>query len=446
MVDITSTRVGKSNLRRFGGRVAPFGFEFRSGLASDGVVRKNLPTMSLTNSVTSYRGSRGRTSSDDTPGSLIRANIEVNSKPKTDSGHPFRTRKEEFYVSLPRTTVRGPTGSFYTGPCYTTAGSSHPALQDWGFTGIAQALPKIELAYGTTAIANCEPSKSSVSLVRSIAELVIDFPKMPFTALGKSRSWGEVARNLGSEHLNLTFGVTPTVKDIIALCQAVITCGDKLAQAQRDMGKPVRRSFTFPDASPKTVTDTRVYSGTQVYAFIEGPYALDYWSTSKPFIRTHTQTDTEKYWFAGAFEFYLDPLLEKLGPLGDFYAKASYILGLDASVATLWALTPWTWLLDWFYNVSDLITVNEKLANHSLVLRYGYLMRTFVRELRVEMSGLTPSGESVPTSLTSTYRITEKQRVRATPYGFGITAGEFSTSQWAILGALGLSSGNKLLL
>jgi len=43
------------------------------------------------------------------------------------------------------------------------------------------------------------------------------------------------------------------------------------------------------------------------------------------------------------------------------------------------------------------------------------------------------------------FQVTQKERYRASPYGFGTNPENYSPSQWAILAALGLTKGgNKL--
>lgn len=441
------TRTGRSNLRRFGGMTAPTGLEFRPVNSSQGVVLKtNLFNVFLTNSVTSYRGPRdGSSTAELTPGSIIRANIEVNSKPKFDLGHPFFARKEELFVSHPHVTLHSDRGAFYQGPIIPAAVYNDVGAKWCGSDLKSIRFEPVNMAMGTTAIARCEPTRNSFSLVRALTEVVRDFPALPFKALSDSKSWSEVVRNLGSEHLNLAFGIVPTVKDLITLCQTVISYGDKLAQFERDLGKPVRRSYYYPDVAPKVTSLSGKFDGDRVSTEVLGPAAQEYWDSSRSFNNNQTETFTEKYWFAGAFEYYLDPLLASLGPAGEFYAKANQILGLNLSLSTIWELSPWSWLVDWFFNVRDFISVNEKLSSDSLVLRYGYLMRTSTLEMTTEMSGLTPLGSGIPTSVSATFRVIEKQRVRATPYGFGITAAEFSIQQWAILGALGLTKAPKTL-
>lgn len=447
MPDITSTRNGKSNLPFKGGSLlAPTRLEYYTGYT--GVRDEPIPGWNriLRQVTTSYRGKRDQGPVLDTPGAIIRANLENNTKPKYDTGHPFQSRLEEFYTSHRRVTLRGTNGGFYVGPLMASGTpSSQPGMVNMALYDLSGIVPPaIDLSKGTSAIAKCEPTRNPFSLTRAAAEAIRDFPKIPFTALVNSRNIKEVRANLGSDYLNMVFGVVPTANDIISFAQIVMNFSKSIEQFERDLGRPVRRQYSFPD-QVVTQSDFSYQNRPDLYIF--GPKIQNYfWKQGTPFKVTTEQTITEKYWFAGAFEYYLDPLLAKLGPAGDAVSKANQILGFSGSLSTLWELAPWSWLVDWFLNVGDLITLNEKIANDSLVLRYGYLMRTYVLESRREVSGLTPLVGGNPTSLSSTSRITEKQRVRSTPYGFGLNLNALSAQQWAILGALGLSNGNKLLL
>jgi len=125
--------------------------------------------------------------------------------------------------------------------------------------------------------------------------------------------------------------------------------------------------------------------------------------------------------------------------------KAKYLLGLQGlTPALLWELTPFSWLIDWFANIGTLISVNQALQENNLVLRYGYLMQKNTALVTIAHPGYPfYTGHTGPLSATLTYEW--KQRVRATPYGFGINTATLSASQWAILAALGLTSGPKSL-
>lgn len=443
MNEMISKRAGKSNVRQFGGQLAATCLEFYPGYP--GVLERDIAfNKSLTSTVSSYRGKKDPNgvynTRLDTPGSMIRANLEANQKPRYDYGHPFSVRKEEFYASSRRTTLRGRSNSFYLGPLWLT-GPVPAEFQRWRSSELTSVGPsQIDLSKGVKAIAETEPSKSDFSLVRAIAEAVTQFPSVPFWESHKSVRRGEFIGPFGAEYLNIVFGVAPTVQDIYALCQRVITFGDRLQQIERSVGRPVRRRYDFPESSSSKSGKTESLGPDNV---VVGPKIPNYFWKNEPVFTSHTETITEKYWFAGAFEYYLSPLLEKLGPAGDFYAKADHILGLKLDLATIWELTPWSWLADWFFNVGDLITINEKLANDSLVIRYGYLMRTTRMVYTAATSDLVSFEPSQPTTVSSTTRITVKERVRSTPYGFGTTGAALSGQQWAILVALGLTNGER---
>jgi hypothetical protein len=111
-------------------------------------------------------------------------------------------------------------------------------------------------------------------------------------------------------------------------------------------------------------------------------------------------------------------------------------LTLDPNV--LWRLAPWSWLVDWFVNAGDVISNLTDMAIDGLVLQYGYMMEHTIicDELRL-VGPRFKSGALVDTTLCL---VTEtKQRVKATPYGFGLSWSSFSPTQLAILAALGIT-------
>jgi hypothetical protein len=118
-------------------------------------------------------------------------------------------------------------------------------------------------------------------------------------------------------------------------------------------------------------------------------------------------------------------------------AKANQLLGLDITPDTLWNLAPWSWAADWFSNIGD-ITSNMSSFQQGLVMRYGYQM---------EHTIVSDTYSSVDKSLRThplTFVVETKQRVKANPFGFGVTWEGLSPFQLSIAGALGLSkSGRK---
>ena len=83
-------------------------------------------------------------------------------------------------------------------------------------------------------------------------------------------------------------------------------------------------------------------------------------------------------------------------------------------------------------------------SNDSLVMRWGYIMCKYTCRDTYLLEGVRLKGmPSGPVSQTFVTQV--KKRNRATPYGFGLDPATFTTRQWAILGALGISRGTRML-
>jgi hypothetical protein len=109
----------------------------------------------------------------------------------------------------------------------------------------------------------------------------------------------------------------------------------------------------------------------------------------------------------------------------------------------LWNLTPWSWVADYFANIGDVMTNVSYFSQDNLLLRYGYIMREEKVTDEWTWTGLIPGYGSISTSIGA--GSVTKQRLKATPYGFGLSTGGLNTSQWAILVALGIARAPKLL-
>jgi len=164
-------------------------------------------------------------------------------------------------------------------------------------------------------------------------------------------------------------------------------------------------------------------------------------STRKFTVTTQNITD---WWFSGAFVYYIganDSLLEKLA---NFEQKGNRLLGLRITPETLWELIPWSWLVDWFVCIQDALAVSSMFQTDGLVLKYGYLMRHQVLRNTYAVTGTPLYGASVGAVIHS-YVVEQKERMKATPYGFGINLNALTSTQWAILAALGLTKAPNIL-
>jgi len=126
----------------------------------------------------------------------------------------------------------------------------------------------------------------------------------------------------------------------------------------------------------------------------------------------------------------------------DRLAVARKLLGADVDPEVLWDLAPWSWAVDWFSSVGDVIHNLSAYSSDGLVLRYGYIMEhSIVRDTYTYSGdlGLIPrcnfTGRPADLVVTSE----KKLRRRSSPFGFGLAMSELTTRQKAILAALGLS-------
>lgn len=120
--------------------------------------------------------------------------------------------------------------------------------------------------------------------------------------------------------------------------------------------------------------------------------------------------------------------------LGDIPPTPAYLrlklLGLIADEALLWEATRWSWLVDWFSNMGDVISNIEANLRDRVVSLYAYSQRRIVREYK-----FTCSNGYYDCSVTRVFDT--KCRRKIDPFGL---ASEVSLSdlQLGILVALGL--------
>jgi hypothetical protein len=115
-----------------------------------------------------------------------------------------------------------------------------------------------------------------------------------------------------------------------------------------------------------------------------------------------------------------------------YAAEADRLLGVDLTPEVLWNLSPWSWMLDWFGDFGDVMTNISNLGHDGTVMQYGYLIE---RKNIQQTWTATFNGQPLRTEVS----YLTKQRMPASPYGFGVKFEELSSKQLAILAALGLS-------
>lgn len=114
------------------------------------------------------------------------------------------------------------------------------------------------------------------------------------------------------------------------------------------------------------------------------------------------------------------------------------LYGLRISPSNIWRATPWTWLIDWFTNISDHIDLLTDVAVDSVVCHYLYLTQHKRREFKFIQN--LPFAQTGMLSLSWSKEIETKERMGASsPYGISLTWENLTPRQLLILSALGLS-------
>jgi hypothetical protein len=360
-----------------------------------------------------------------------------------DNGHEFHTELDGFKVNHTSYVARGMNGSRIEGPLLSDGVWSFMAKDfdhRYQFGGI-------DVGQGTKFLEQTRPTKSAANIAQFLLELVVDLPKIPLEYLTRDQAKTQFLKRGSSEYLNIVFGWQPLVSDVLRICRAIVYSDSILQQYKRDSGRTIRRSASNPAATLTNDLGTRngIGAGWFSYGGVGSLFYRDLYFSDQDRIgqESTTETITEKYWFSGAFSYLFagdDSFLEKSAT----YAQlANRVLGARVDIKVLWDIAPWTWLSDWFSDMGAIIGVNNSMAQDNLVIQYGYLMRESHYTRTWTHSGLTFAVSGPTGTLSSTYYRTKKERVRATPYGFGVNPDVFSENQWAILGALGLTKGNR---
>lgn len=309
-------------------------------------------------------------------------------------------------------------------------GSTSTGRTAWP-TLMATSLGNLDAA-GATAISRCAPTVPAADTLVGLAEIFREgIPKMVGSSLKK-----DVRRfqSYGDEYLNYQFGWMPLVNDLRKLSKAIYESDELLAQLTRNSGKIVRRGYTFPTEESST-------AWVDAGAVTSMPVVTNQLQGNATMRKSMTKSSVDT-WFNGAFTYHTDLKgLTAWDRVGDYATKARHLYGIKLTPDVVWNLLPWSWLVDWETNFGDVISNVSLFSNDGLVMVYGYVMQhnKAAKTIR-QTSNYYSSGLSWFPVTTSVYlERHSKKRVRATPWGFGLTIDQLSGRQMAILAALGIS-------
>lgn len=286
-------------------------------------------------------------------------------------------------------------------------------------------------AAGTTAISRCKPTSPHFSLAQSLGELREGAPTIPGVHSWENRT-RPLLGNAGGEYLNVQFGWLPLVSDVRKFYESATKSDSILAQYRRNANRKIRRGYDFPT----TVTTRQASGSIQLVPAIFGAFAPG----------TVSETVTTRRWFRGAFRYYLPSTDSFQNRVRRKAQEANQLFGVIPTPEVLWELTPWSWAVDWFTNVGDVMSNISSFATDGLVLQYGYIMehKRVHGEIVVTASPQQVKDYGLSRNVFKrTYVREYKVRYPANPYGFGIDDTSLTKRQLSILGALGLTQGTR---
>jgi len=244
---------------------------------------------------------------------------------------------------------------------------------------------------------------------------------------------------LGGEYLNIVFGWKPFVRDLMQMYQLWSKIDKELAKLRKENGQGINRRATVEHSDSE---DTYAEIHPQAYINVMGaPPDFGFNGTTFETGKTETKTRT---WFAGRFQYYIPDLSTSQW---DTRARQA-LFGGNLSPELAWEVLPWSWLIDWFSNVGDVISNASNNAVDTLICQHSYMMRhVTLRTSRSCYVAHPPSPAGWWPAMANEFRHEYKLETKfrnggGNPYGFAVKLDSLSAGQLAILAALGISRGS----
>jgi hypothetical protein len=319
--------------------------------------------------------------------------------------------------------------------------------QKFIFGDLSGFVPAIS-AYHSLVDKRLRPKLNHANLGQSLAELreipgmlrntARDF-KAYWSFLGGGNSGTRMnPKGLADSFLNAQFGWAPFIRDIRDVLDVVNNYHSYISDLSARNGKWEHREAVLEEKT----TDSVLLTGSG-YKVTPGGFLVDQFcqldgSWTSRF--TYSKRETVKVWCSGDYTFYrpsFDMSQSDYDSGMNQVRRLMTLLGTDISPSLLWKITPWTWLIDWFTNIGNMIEAADAAALDGVISKNVYLMMSWTRDLILQQE---INMFSRPLAFEFTRRVTSKQRGHAeTPFNFGLLPGDLSAKQLTILGALGIS-------
>jgi hypothetical protein len=399
-----------------------------------------------------------------------------------DTGHPWRLDRRNVFLTptayLNSCSIHDPNSGrvfLYSGPVYPSSIQTSGTLSPVGDSVVSRInvsqpfedIPTVDMSLGARAIHGSAPDRPDVSVSSDILEMFSGdvSPRMAGRSIleifthRRSNLVSGTSKAVGDEYLNWVFGFVPDLGDLKTLIQVLSSSTKRITQYYSDSNKFVRRKFYYPPVQTYDAGTIPLDGATGIIPGFVDSGAYSNWPsnqlkgsliTSRPsaglslLVERSAITNT---WFHGQFLYSLAvgrDLLSRMARWGQVIDK---LTGTRLTLESFYNAVPYSWMLDWVTDIGDIIANATRSEFNNEILRYGYLMdHVRVQKTYTIVGPFTFANGYKVSDLSITYVTEKKERVRATPFGFGIDPGTFSASQLAILAALGISKGQGLPL
>jgi hypothetical protein len=374
-------------------------------------------------------------------------------------GGPFWVRHRAFGPIVSTTGAFSRFGN--VGPVHPWVGNADPApaalwttkqLEDqalidktnaWAFgaTGWKRARPGNPVVSSLNFVRELTDVKRMVSPIWAGAKLLVRIQDVPRILYRRLMAF----RLMGSQYLNVAFGWLPFISDLRKMYKLHRELDKHLGEIYRQNGKGIHRRRVLVEKESSTAPST-VGGTTNAFDGWQNPPPSGWYGPAGSFggqVTSFVKT-TEKVWFAGRFRYYIPDIGSS-----EWTTRATRALwGLNPTPEVIWNALPWSWLLDWFGNIGDMISNASSNAVDNLTADYAYVMRHWKQETHVAARAWAPEWRNelghfqskIDVSVSGVTNLTEyKTRVAASPFGFGVNFDSLSNYQAGVAAALGIS-------
>lgn len=326
-------------------------------------------------------------------------------------------------------------------------------------TGYSTLFPDIS-ALGDEAYSKLRPRIEQVSVAVALAESR-DLPRMLKTSAGlfhdawkqidarsslgrairgsKRVRWRMQPKKAADNFLNHQFGWVPFLSDMSKIAKTWREASIIKSRLNRQNGKELKRHTRIKRLleSESVVHQRTDFHGCQPSGWPFYGMLLP----GAPVKYTITLKEYTDIWYEGVFKFYRPEFDRSLDGYNSVYREVQRnmaLYGINVNPSTVWAATPWSWLIDWFTNTRNVIQRLEDMGTDQIASKYMYLMHHRQRIFELHSQFTTKDGKYHDLYWYRAADIKRRQEASSS-FGFNLATSSLTGRQIAILGALGIS-------